>query len=181
MTKFEPTPGQTVGPFFALGMAYDRMEHVVHPHSEGAVTLSGRILDGAGAGVPDAAIEIFGADSDGSVPHVRGALRRDDRNFTGFGRAATDDEGRFLLWTREPGQTGHGAAFFAAIIFARGLPAAVRTRIYLPGDSLLSTDPLLAGLTPSQRETLVAERLEDGHLVHDIRLQGERETVFLVH
>src|SRR5690554_7378591 len=108
-----PTPGQTVGPFFAFGLNYEGMEQVAHPYSPGAVSLTGTITDGAGEPIPDAVIEIFGADANGEIPHARGSLHRDGRTFTGFGRAATDDDGRYLLWTREPGVTGGASPFLA--------------------------------------------------------------------
>lgn len=174
------TPGQTVGPFFAYGLEFPKQHQVAFPHSPGAIVLGGTVLDGAGAPIPDALIEIFGADADGSVPRARGALRRDDHTFTGFGRAFTDDEGHFEFWTREPGGIGGRAAFYAAIVFARGLPDKLYTRIYVPGDdAALAADPLLTSLTPQERATVVATRTADGGLRHDIRLQGENETVFL--
>lgn len=184
----EATAGQTVGPFFAYGTEYPKMHEVVFPHSPGAVVLGGTIRDGAGAPIPDAMIEIFGADVDGSVPRARGAFRRDDHTFTGFGRSFTTDDGHFEFWTREPGAgsspAGSGAApaapFFAAIVYARGLPDKLHTRIYLPGpEEILAADPLLSRLSSVERATLIATREGDGSLRHDIRLQGENETVFL--
>ncbi|GAB2845128.1 protocatechuate 3,4-dioxygenase subunit alpha [Microbacterium insulae] len=179
--SFAPTPGQTVGPFFAFGLGYAKMHEIVFPHSPGAIVLGGTVFDGAGAPIPDAFVEIFGADERGAVPRARGSLRRDDHTFTGFGRAFTDDEGRFEFWTRNPGSTGDGAApFFAAIVFARGLPDKLHTRIYLPDDAeALAGDRLLASLDEVDRATLIATRLPGGGLRHDIRLQGEKETVFL--
>ncbi|QJU55657.1 protocatechuate 3,4-dioxygenase subunit alpha [Herbiconiux sp. KACC 21604] len=174
------TPGQTVGPFFAYGVGYDRMHQVAHPHAPGTVLLGGTVYDGAGDPVPDAFVEIFGADSDGRVPHSRGAFRRDDHTFTGFGRAFTDGEGHFEFFTREPGSVGKGAPFFAAVVYARGLAHKLHTRIYLPlGDEALAADPFLSSLTAEERSTLIAERADGGGLHHDVRLQGERETVFL--
>ncbi len=174
------TPGQTVGPFFHFGVGYDRQHQVAFPHSPGAIVLAGRVLDGDGQPVPDAFVEIFGADHDGSVPRARGARRRDDHTFTGFGRAATDDEGRFEFWTRTPGARDGKAPFLAAIVFARGLPDKLHTRIYLPDDAAaLAADPFLASLEPEERQTLIATRTADGGLQHDIRLQGEKETVFI--
>ena len=98
-----PTPGQTVGPFFAYGVEYPKMHEVVHPHSPGAIVLEGTVYDGAGQPIPDALIEIWGADEDGSISRARGAFRRDDHTFTGFGRAATNDDGHYEFWTRNPG------------------------------------------------------------------------------
>lgn len=177
-----PTPGQTVGPFFAYGVEYTKMHEVAFPHSTGAILLGGSVRDGAGDPIPDAFIEIFGADADGAVPRSRGAFRRDDHTFTGFGRAFTDDDGHYEFWTRNPGPVDGRAPFFATIIYARGLPDKLHTRIYLPDDPVaLDGDPLLASLTAEERATLVATRTANGWLTHDIRLQGEGETVFLVY
>jgi protocatechuate 3,4-dioxygenase, alpha subunit len=176
----EPTPGQTVGPFFAFGVEYPRMHEVVFPHSPGAIVLGGTVYDGAGHPIPDALVEIWSADARGVVSRERGALRRDGHTFTGFGRSATTDEGRYEFWTVNPGAVDGRAPFFAAIVYARGLPDKLHTRIYLPDDEeLLAADPLLSSLPPEERATLVATRTPDGHLHHDIRLQGEKETVFL--
>jgi protocatechuate 3,4-dioxygenase, alpha subunit len=174
------TPGQTVGPFFAYGTVYPKMHEVAHPHSPGAVVLGGTVYDGAGQPIPDSMIEIWGADTDGAVSRSRGAFRRDDHTFTGFGRSFTTDDGHYEFWTRNPGADAGKAPFFAVVVFARGLPDKLHTRIYLPDDEfLLAADPLLSSLDADERATLVATRLPDGSLHHDIRLQGEKETVFL--
>ena len=178
----EPTPGQTVGPFFAYGTDFPKKHEIAFPHSPGAVVLSGTVYDGAGNPIPDSMVEIFGADADGRVPRARGSFRRDDHSFTGFGRAFTSDEGRFEFWTRNPGSVGGEAPFFAVVVFARGLPDKLHTRIYLPDDeAALAADPLLSSLDEEERATLVAKREADGYLTHDIRLQGEKETVFLAY
>lgn len=175
-----PTPGQTVGPFFAYGVEYPKMHQVAFPHSPGAILLAGTVRDGAGSPIPDAFLEIFGADADGTVPRARGAFRRDDHTFTGFGRAFTDDDGHYEFWTRNPGATAGRAPFFAVVVYARGLPDKLHTRIYLPEDErALEADALLASLSADERATLIATRTPEGHLHHDIRLQGEKETVFL--
>lgn len=175
-----PTPGQTVGPFFAYGVEFPQMQHVAFPHSPGAVVLGGSITDGAGAPIPDAFVEIFSADADGTIPRSRGSFRRDGHTFTGFGRAFTNDDGHFEFWTRNPGATDGGAPFFAAIVYARGLPDKLHTRIYLPDDAdALAADAFLSSLDSAERSTLIATRTAEGHLHHDIRLQGENETVFL--
>ncbi|MFT4219032.1 MAG: protocatechuate 3,4-dioxygenase subunit alpha [Microbacterium sp.] len=177
----EPTAGQTVGPFFSFGTRFDKMNQIVFPHSPQAIVLAGRVLQGDGAPIPDSMIEIWQLDSDGAVPRSRGTLHRDDHTFTGFGRAFTTDEGRWHFWTRNPGSDAPGKPpFFAAIVYARGLPNKLHTRIYLPEDqSRLDADPFLSSLSPDERATLIAKRLPDGGLRHDIRLQGENQTVFI--
>ena len=178
----EPTPGQTVGPFFAFGTDFEKKHQVAFPHSPGAIVLGGTVLDGNGSPIPDAIVEIFGADTDGRVPRARGTMRRDDHTFTGFGRSFVNDDGRYEFWTRNPGSVSGEAPFFAAIVYARGLPDKLHTRIYLPEDAdRLSSDPLLASLSADDRATLVATRTPEGYLHHDIHLQGEKETVFLAY
>ncbi|UOQ57446.1 protocatechuate 3,4-dioxygenase subunit alpha [Leucobacter allii] len=178
----EPTAGQTIGPFFAYGTDFIQKHEIAFPHSPGAIVLGGTVFDGAGQPIPDSMIEVFGADSDGTVPRARGSFRRDGHSFTGWGRAFTSDEGRYEFWTRNPGSVGGEAPFFAVVVFARGLPDKLHTRIYLPDDeAALAADPFLAGLSPAERATLVATRTPEGYLSHDIHLQGEKETVFLAY
>lgn len=179
--KLIPTPGQTVGPFFAFGTDFEKKHELVHPHSAGAIVLKGRVLDGAGAGIPDSMVEIWQADSDGSISKARGVLNRDGHTFTGFGRAFTNDDGEFQFWTKVPGSVNGEAPFFAVIVYARGLPNKLHTRIYLPGTD---EDKLLSSLSSVEKETLVAKQLENGYLEHTIRLQSatehsQMETVFL--
>lgn len=182
-----PTPGQTVGPFFAFGVGFDRKNELVPPRTPGAIVLEGTVRDGLGSPIPDAFLEIWQADADGSVPTARGALRRDGRAFTGFGRAFTDDEGGYHFWTLEPGSRDGRPAFFSVIVYARGLPNKLHTRAYLPAapddaaaEQALATDPVLASLSDDERATLIATRTALGYRF-DVRLQGEKETVFLAY
>ncbi|WP_173922274.1 protocatechuate 3,4-dioxygenase subunit alpha [Agromyces sp. Marseille-P2726] len=176
----KPSAGQTVGPFFAFGLGYPKMHEVGFPHAPGSILLSGTVYDGAGAPIPDAMVEIWGADSDGRISRARGSRRRDDHTFTGFGRSFATDEGHYEFWTRNPGAVDGKAPFFAVIVFARGLPDKLHTRIYLPEDEeRLAADPLLASLSDEERATLIATRTPEGNLTHDLRLQGEKETVFI--
>ena len=178
MSTLTATPGQTIGPFFGYALPFERDNELVPPASPGAIRLHGTVFDGAGAPVPDALLEIWQADADGVVPSATGSLRRDGWTFTGWGRASTDDEGRYSFTTVRPGVTQAGSApFFAVTIFARGLLNRLFTRAYLPGEHLAS-EPLLASLPGNRRNTLIAATDQHG-LRFDIRLQGDDETVFL--
>ncbi len=180
--RIPSTAGQTIGPFFAFGLTYELGNEIAHPWSPGSIVLSGTVYQGDGNPIPDAMLEIWQADSDGTIPSVRGSLHRDKYGFTGFGRVGTTDDGRYTFWTRNPGAVDGKAPFIALVIFARGLPDKLHTRIYLPDDeAALAADPFLASLTPAERATLIAVRTEDGGLEHDIHLQGEKETVFLAY
>jgi len=174
------TPGQTVGPFYGYALPYDGDAELVPPGHPDAIRLHGTVLDGAGDPIPDALIEIWQADAEGQVPQVEGSLRRDGWTFTGFGRAAVDDNGHYSFTTLAPGATRAGApAFFAVTVFARGLLNRLLTRAYLPDDeAALGADPLLASVPAERRSTLVAVA-DDHGFRFDLRLQGEGETVFL--
>lgn len=174
MPEHAATPGQTIGPFFHYALPFTGGEQLVAPASLGAVRLYGTVYDGAGAPVPDAMIELRQADPSGRPPRVEGSLRRDGR-FTGWGRTATDSAGRFAFTTVIPRGVEGGPAFFGITLFARGLLDRLFTRAYLPGES----DAFLAGLSAEEAATLQVAVDDDGSLRFDIRLQGDRETVFL--
>nr|WP_055505681.1 hypothetical protein [Nonomuraea pusilla] len=159
-----PTPSQTVGPFFAHGLPYEQDWELVPEGHPGAITLSGRVLDGAGEPVPDALLELWlGRDGD------RGALRRGEGGVSGFGRCATAPDGSYRFRTARP-----DGPYLSLQVFARGLLRSVLTRVYLKD----VPDPLLDGLDPGRRSTLIATELAGGY-TFDVRLQGTGETVFL--
>jgi protocatechuate 3,4-dioxygenase, alpha subunit len=177
-----PTPGQTVGPFFGYALPYPGDAALVPPGTPGAIQLRGRVLDGRGQPVPDALLELWQAGPDGSVVQQPGSLRRDGWTFTGWGRASTDNEGRYSFTTLPPGTApGSTAPFFALTVFARGLLDRLFTRAYLPvEDGALDRDPLLAALPQDRRDSLIATRAGSGY-VFDVVLQGDGETVFLTY
>lgn len=181
MSKFAPTPGQTVGPFFGYALPFPKDNELATPGSGGSIRLHGTVTDGAGEPVPDAILEIWQPAADGSIVAQTGSLVRDGYTFTGWGRASTGNTGKYTFTTVNPGATTAGAApFIAVVVFARGLMNRLFTRIYLPEDaSALAVDPLLSSLPEDRRATMIAERDPDGGLRWDVRMQGEDETVFL--
>jgi protocatechuate 3,4-dioxygenase alpha subunit len=155
----EPTPPQTVGPFFAIGLPWPDGPFVVARGDEGAIALHGRVFDGEGAPVPDALVETW--------------------QEAGFGRCPTDADGRWEIVTRKPAAVGGEAPHVAVAVFARGLLDRLPTRLYFGDEAdANAADPLLSGLEPERRETLIAAA-EDGGYRFDIHLQGDHETVFL--
>jgi protocatechuate 3,4-dioxygenase, alpha subunit len=175
------TPGQTVGPFFGYALPFPDGDKLVPQSHPAAIRLHGTVRDGDANPVPDALLEIWQLDADGNLAREPGSLHRDGYTFTGFGRSATDDTGRYSFTTVAPGAQPGKAAFIAMTVFARGLLDRLFTRVYLPGDdAVLAADPLLSSLPADRRGTLVASR--DAHgLVFDVVLQGEGETVFLAY
>lgn len=165
----DPTPGQTIGPFFGYALPYAGGPDLVAAGRPDAIRLHGRVLDGAGDPVPDALIELWQNDAEGNVPRAPGSLHRDGWTFTGWGRAATDADGHYTFTTLRP-----GAPFVALTVFARGLLDRLLTRAYLVDVD----DALLTSLEPHRRNTLLTHAEPDGYCF-DIVLQGDDETVFL--
>lgn len=178
------TPSQTVGPFFKPALVRSGDESLVSSKSRGErITIEGCLLDGDGAAVSDAMIELWQANADGRYDHPDDSQEKLlDPDFHGFGRAATDELGRFRFHTIKPGSVpGPGnllqAPHINVSIFARGLLKRLITRIYFPGEPLNAADSVLNTVAPERRPTLVA-RNENGSLRFDIVLQGDNETVF---
>lgn len=174
-----PTPGQTVGPFFGYALPWPGGEDLVPAGHPGAIRLHGTVYDGAGDPVPDALVEIWQADEDGTIAHAEGSLVRDGQAFTGFGRAAVDEAGHYSFTTVAPGPVAGRTPFIAMTVFARGLLNRLFTRVYLPVEDEVA-DAFLDSLSEHRRSTLLARPDDDG-FVFDIHLQGEHETVFLHH
>lgn len=162
------TPAQTVGPFFHCALPYPGDSQLIGDEHGGALRLHGTVYDGAGNGVPDALIELWQPDPDGTIVQEAGSLHR--TTFTGWGRAATDDTGHYTFTTLRPGGQ---PPFFALTVFARGLLDALFTRAYLPG-----AEVALPGLGATRRKTLMCVA-DPGGYRFDIHLQGPDETVFL--
>ena len=155
------TPSQTVGPYFAVALTGYIGPEVVPPETPGAIRIQGRVVDGAGAVVPDAMVEIWQAGEPG-----------------GFGRCGTDDAGRFEFVTVKPDPVGDQAPHVDVSVFARGLLKRLVTRMYFADEQAANAgDPLLSTVPEDGRTTLLA-RPEDGGYRFDIRLQGEGETTF---
>lgn len=180
MPDLDPTPGQTVGPFFHYGLPCSGDSELAASGHGSVIRLHGNVFDGAGAPVPDALIEVWQTDSTGAIVAEENSLHRDGRTFTGWGRAATDAAGHYSLSTVTPGSTAPGQApFFAMTVFARGLLDALFTRAYLPNGNLAG-DAVLASLDDERRNTLICLS-ETGGYRFDIHLQGPAETVFLTY
>lgn len=179
-TEYVQTPSQTVGPFYGYALPYEGDAQAAPPWHAEAIRLHGTVTDGAGEPIPDAVLEIWGADASGRPFTVPGSYRRDGRTPTGFGRASTDASGRYAFTTVKPGPGAPGRAPYVLVaVFARGLLHHLFTRAYF-GDEpeRNAVDPTLAALDPARRSTIVAEADEERSYRFDVRLQGEGETVF---
>jgi protocatechuate 3,4-dioxygenase alpha subunit len=166
-----PTPSQTIGPFFRFGFSWMRRRELISAGAPGAIRIEGRVLDGEGAPVPDAVIEIFQADTNGGYAPT----------WTGFGRCLTDPEGRYRFVTVKPGRVDEQQApHIEVAVFARGVLQRLLTRLYFPDEQEANAaDPLLTAIGDGAAAATLVARAEGEGLTFDIRLQGEGETVFL--
>jgi protocatechuate 3,4-dioxygenase alpha subunit len=159
----EPTPSQTVGPFFGFALPFEAGAETVDIGAPGALRIEGRLLDGGGDPVPDGLLEVWQGDQ--------------------FARCRTDAEGAFHFTVRRPppapGPDGRPQApHLNVAIFARGLLKHLLTRVYFPDEAASNAaDPVLRLVEEDRRQTLVA-REEGGVMLFDIHLQGPAETVF---
>jgi len=153
-----PTPSQTVGPFFGFALPFpDDSDAAAGP----ALRIEGQLLDGAGEPVPDALLEAWSGDQ--------------------FARCRTDSEGAFHFTVTKPARESmpeDEAPHLNVTVFARGLLRQLATRMYFPDEEAANTrDRILNRVEPERRRTLIAETV--GPVLHfDVRLQGDRETVF---
>jgi protocatechuate 3,4-dioxygenase, alpha subunit len=164
------TPSQTVGPFWHL---------LERPGGRGAgdgaaslprVRVEGVVLDGDGAPVTDALLELWQP-----VP-----------GRTAFARAATDAAGRYAFDVVRPAPVpGPGgrvqAPHLLVAVFARGLLDHLYCRIYFADEPGNDGDPILERVPPARRGTLIATAVaadSGAHYRFDIHLQGDAETVF---
>jgi protocatechuate 3,4-dioxygenase alpha subunit len=190
------TTWQTVGPFFKIGLAWLYRDQLAGPDVDGEhLEITGRVLDGDGKLVPDAVLEIWQANSQGKYAHSEDEQNKKlDAGFSGFGRIATDDQGRFRFTTIKPGQvpapesstkTSAASAPLQAphinvSICTRGLLRRLTTRIYFPDEPANATDFALLHVDRARRSTLIAKRSANSvsKFEWDIVLQGCNETVF---
>ncbi|TME08861.1 MAG: protocatechuate 3,4-dioxygenase subunit alpha [Chloroflexi bacterium] len=190
MSTFPPTPSQTAGLFFAPALLReDAVRNILtQPETVGErIRIEGRILDGNGAPVPDALVEIWQANAHGRYNHPADSGPAPlDPSFTGFGRSDTAEDGRYWFETVKPGPVPFDAQRLQAphisvTLFVRGLPNRLVTRLYFEDEPTNASDPILQYVPEDRRATLLARRQwEEAVAVYrfDIILQGAGETAF---
>jgi protocatechuate 3,4-dioxygenase alpha subunit len=181
-----PTPSQTVGPFFGIELPWLRRVELVSPDDPDAIRIRGAVLDGEGAPLDDALVEIWQANRAGRYAHPDDARVEIplEEGFDGFGRCATDAAGGFGFVTVKPGPVpapgGHmQAPHIEVSVFARGLLKRVVTRIYFPDEPEANeADTVLSSVPDAEARARLVASEEDGALRFDVHLQGDRETPF---
>lgn len=173
--RLHTTTSQTVGPYLHIGLTWLITEDLAPKGVKGErVLIQGRVIDGNGKPVDDAAVEIWQANAQGKY----GA-----KGFRGFGRSATDAKGRFRFRTLKPGRVPGPrgrlqAPHIGVNVFMRGQLKQLVTRIYFPDEPSNAADPVLRAVPASRRHTLIARKTKSQALEWNIVLQGKDETVF---
>lgn len=193
MTTLKQTPSQTVGPYFAYGLCPQQYDFafrslftatLANREAKGEhIAIVGQVFDGNGDVVFDAMLEMSQVDSDGRYPTTRDECVAS--GFHGFARVGTgtDPQRRFIVETVKPGRASPDEApHVNVIVTMRGMLLHTFTRIYFDDEAAANErDPVLASVPAERRSTLIARREPGaGAAVYrfDIRMQGERETVF---
>jgi protocatechuate 3,4-dioxygenase, alpha subunit len=186
MTRL-PTPSQTVGPFFTIGLRSLGREQPPSAEIAGEeIFVTGRIVDGNGDGVNDALMELWHADVlDKCGRLAEGAAEDVDGGCAGFLRVRSDENGGFAFKTIKPGRvTGIGGALQAphivVVLFMRGLLKQLVTRVYFPDGPGNTEDAILALVPEARRASLLLKKVasRENHYKWNVVLQGADETVF---
>ncbi len=191
------TPSQTVGPYFAYGLAPTQYGYpflhslftpvLAQPQAEGEhIRIVGQVYDGTGKTINDALIEIHQRNARGQLLQSPAEVKA--QGFTGFGRCGTGTLAgdHFEFVTVKPGAIGPDQApFIDVCVSARGLLLHAFTRIYFDDEAAANAkDEVLRGVPADRRQTLIARRRQvPGGIEYrfDIHMQDSshgRETVF---
>ena len=192
------TVSERTGPVFGQGLIRPgdndlTAQHAAAPLGE-RIYVHGRVLDEDGRPIRGALVEIWQANSAGRYHHkVDNHDAPLDPNFSGAGRALTDDEGRYCFKTIKPGSypwgNHHNAwrpAHIHFSLFGSGILSRLVTQMYFPGDPLQPLDPIFNSIpNEAARNRLVSRfdivRTEPGYALAyawDIVLRGRQETPF---
>jgi protocatechuate 3,4-dioxygenase beta subunit len=129
------------------------------------IVVQGRVLDTSGRPVRRSLVEVWQANAAGRYRHVVDRHPAPlDPNFSGAGRALTDDDGWYRFVTVKPGAypwANHHNAWRPAHIhfslFGSAFASRLVTQMYFPGDPLFGQDPIFNSVRDAAaRERLIA-------------------------
>jgi protocatechuate 3,4-dioxygenase beta subunit len=168
-------------------------QHAGEPLGE-RITLSGRVFDTEGKPLRNTLVEVWQANSAGRYLHKWDRWPAPlDPNFSGAGRAVTDDDGRYSFVTIKPGPYPWGNHYNAwrpahihFSLLGRAFAQRLVTQMYFPGDPLFRYDPIFNSVRDERaRESMVSrfvmsDSSPDWALAYewDIYLRGPGATPF---
>ena len=166
MSRLTPTAEMTLGPFFPREFAQgaNDLTSVDHRRADSEVIeITGTVTELDGRPLDNLVVEIWQADAKG---------RYDNPNFLGWGRAATDANGRYSFRTIKPGSVGGRAPHINFLLLYSGLMRHLQTTMFFEK----AADPVLDLV--KHRDRLIARKLSSRSFSFDLRLRGEGETPF---
>lgn len=140
-------------------------QHSGEPQGE-RIIVTGRVLDGSGRPVPHTLVEIWQTNAAGRYRHQHDDHPAPlDPNFTGAGRALTDESGQYRFVTIKPGaypwrnhQNAWRPAHIHFSLFGPAFVTRLVTQMYFPGDPLFRYDPIFQSIPDERaRQRLVAD------------------------
>ncbi len=168
-------------------------QHTGEPIGE-RIFVHGRVLDEDGKPLRSALVEVWQANAAGRYRHkVDSHDAPLDPNFSGAGRALTDNNGYYSFKTIKPGPypwSNHHNAWRPAHIhfslFGAGILSRLVTQMYFPGDPLQPLDPIFKSIPDEDARNRLVSRLDmnraEPHYalayMFDIVLRGRSETPF---
>jgi protocatechuate 3,4-dioxygenase alpha subunit len=193
--RLVPSSYSTIGPFF-LKPLVDGFEDLTLCHDKIArgkhILLAGRVVEEGNVGVLNAVVEIWQADANGVFAHPLDPRSVEaDPGFFGWGRARTDQEGRYQFRTILPGPSReeNGAVrcpHINVMVLAIGLTRRLVTTAFFSDTPDPVDDPVwncVPSRTRSRLRVARDESLDRGGVPayrFDIVLRGENETPFFL-
>ena len=184
-----PTASATIGPFFPGRFVDEGANDLALLDGRAApgtpITLSGTVVQADGMPMENLIVELWQADAAGQYDDSA------DAGFCGWGRTATDAQGRYRFRTIRPGAVespdgARRAPHLNLALLSSGAMFTLHTVMYFEDAPGNSEDALLAAVPAARRALLVARRDAgtaaegDAPVAYrfDIRLRGADETPF---
>jgi protocatechuate 3,4-dioxygenase alpha subunit len=170
-----PTAEATIGPFFPpryVDAGANDLTRLEGRAAKGEVIeIRGRVTQLDGSPLENLIVEIWQADAGGIYRHPADPRHAQaDPDFLGWGRAATDRDGRYAFRTIRPGAPQGRRPHVNFMVMFSGLMRILKTTMFFEEGE----DPVLLAVPAERRKLLIAK---PGY-TFDIRLRGENETPF---
>ena len=170
-----PTGEATIGPFFPPRYvdagANDLTQFDGRTAQGEVIEIAGVVRQEDGAPLDNLVLEIWQADGRGIYRHPADPRHREaDPKFFGWGRAATDKEGRYSFRTIRPGAPAGRQPHVNFMVMFSGLLRILKTTMFFEE----GMDPVLLAVPASRRSLLIAK----SDYEFNIHLRGENETPF---
>ena len=173
-----PTGEATIGPFFPPRYvdagANDLTRLEGRPAKGEAIEIRGRVVQEDGAPLENLIVEIWQPDAQGIFRHPADPRHAQaDPDFLGWGRCATDGEGRYVFRTIMPGAPQGRRPHVNFMLMFSGLMRILKTTMFFED----AADPVL-DLVLNRKNRLIGKKTGPALYTFDVRLRGENETPF---